>query len=238
MAKYCPDCGSENKDGTKFCENCGKALPPDAAQAGPRTEPQPEDAGAASPVSTGFSERLNDPEILAAAKKNRKAARIFAMILVPLPLIAAVIYGIVSEKTDLKQALIGGAFVSVVFLVFAVISFVKTRTAKRYDAVVIEKKSRQRSDNNENNTSYYTEYVTIVRTDEGKKKKIVERDSGGMTAYDYLNIGDRFRYHPQFNFPYELYDKTKAPYLVCVSCGKRNAVENDRCSKCNIPLLK
>ena len=51
-------------------------------------------------------------------------------------------------------------------------------------------------------------------------------------------MGDRFRYHPQFKFPYELYDKSKAPYIACVSCGKTNAVTEDRCQKCGIPLLK
>ena len=44
--------------------------------------------------------------------------------------------------------------------------------------------------------------------------------------------------HPQFRFPYELYDKSRAPYIACVSCGTKNPVEADRCKKCTLPLLK
>lgn len=51
-------------------------------------------------------------------------------------------------------------------------------------------------------------------------------------------IAERFRCHPQFAFPYELYDKSKADCLYCVICQKKNPVEADRCPKCGAPLLK
>ena len=80
--------------------------------------------------------------------------------------------------------------------------------------------------------------LRVVRTTDGKTKKIAENEGSQIWAYSYLNIGDRFRYHPQFSFPYELYDKSKAPYIACVRCGTKNPVSSDRCSKCGIPLLK
>ena len=51
-------------------------------------------------------------------------------------------------------------------------------------------------------------------------------------------IAKRFRCHPQFAFPYELYDKSKTDCLYCVICQKKNPVEADRCPKCGAPLLK
>ncbi|MBR6005785.1 MAG: zinc ribbon domain-containing protein, partial [Clostridia bacterium] len=83
-----------------------------------------------------------------------------------------------------------------------------------------------------------TEYVTTVRTSDGKKKRIVEQEGSQIWAWNYLQVGDRFKYHPQFHFPYELYDKSKAPYIACIGCGTKNSVEADCCQKCGLPLLK
>ena len=66
----------------------------------------------------------------------------------------------------------------------------------------------------------------------------METDQGRNQAWDYLQIGERFRYHPEFNFPYELYDKSHAPCLCCAVCEKKNPVTADRCAKCGAPLIK
>ena len=187
----------------------------------------------------GFSDRVNHPEIVATIKKNRKAAGIFAFFLVPLPVIGAVIYAIVSEKTDIGQAAMMGGIVSAVFLAFALFSFIRERAKNTYEATVIDKKSRLTyRHKNSDDQEMVTEYVTVVRTVDGKKKKIVEHEGTQIWAWDYLQPGDRFKYHPQFHFPYELYDKSRAPYIACVSCGTKNPVEADRCKKCGLPLLK
>ena len=77
-----------------------------------------------------------------------------------------------------------------------------------------------------------------MRTADGRAKKITERDDSNHMAWDYLQPGERFRYHPQLGFPYELWDKSHAPYLACPVCGKKHAVTEDRCRKCGVPLLK
>ena len=33
---------------------------------------------------------------------------------------------------------------------------------------------------------------------DGKKKRIVEQEGSQIWAWDYLQVGDRFKYHPQF----------------------------------------
>ncbi len=244
MSKFCQNCGAPTEENTKFCPNCGAAQ--NAAPAQPNGAPAygaPARAGTGAVrqgiPAPGFSDRVNHPEILAAVKKNRKAAGVFAFFLVPLPLIGFVIYSVVSDQMEIAQAAMIGGIVSAVFLVFALFSFIRERAKNTYEATVIDKSSRDTyrhgtSDSRER----ITEYITVVRTADGKKKKIVEYEGSQLWAYNYLEIGDRFRYHPQFPFPYELYDKSHAPYLACVNCGTKNPVEADRCKKCDLPLLK
>lgn len=187
----------------------------------------------------GFSDRVNDPEVLAALKKNRKAGAILSFFVVPLPLIGFVVYSKVTGDMEMKEAVTIGLIVSAVFLAFALFSFVKSKVEKPYEAVVVDQEERlveRIDDDNRRNT--YTEYITVVQTTDGKKKKIKEQSTSQVWAYRYLEEGDRFRYHPEFAFPYELYDKARAPYIACVACSTQNPVEADRCKKCNVPLLK
>ena len=242
---FCSNCGAQIESNTKFCPNCGtaqNATPAPAQQNAPQyTAPAYAGNGTVQNgiPTPGFSDRVNYPEILAAVKKNRKAAGIFSLFFVPLPLLGFVIYSIVSDKMETTDALKYGAVISGIFLLFALYGFVKERAKNTYEATVIDKKSRRNyRHNNSDDNSYYTEYITVVRTVDGKKKRIVEQEGTQIWAWDYLQVGDRFKYHPQFRFPYELYDKTRAPYIACVSCGTKNPVEADRCQKCNLPLLK
>lgn len=249
MAKFCTNCGTQIDESTRFCPNCGAAIAAPAPAQQNVTQYTAPVYGAPAWAGNGavrqgipapgFSDRVNHPEILAAVKKNRKAARVFAFFLVPFPVIGAVLYALVSKKTDIGQAAMMGGIVSAIFLAFALFSFIKERAKNTYEATVIDKKSGLTyRHKNTDDQEMVTEYVTVVRTSDGKKKRIVEQEGTKIWAWDYLQVGDRFKYHPQFHFPYELYDKSRAPYIACVSCGTKNPVEADRCQKCNLPLLK
>ena len=232
MARFCSNCGNGLREGASFCENCGAAVPAEAAFAGTGAVRN----GIPAP---GFSDRVDHPEILAAVKKNRKASGIFGLFIVPLPLIGFFLYSLFSDEMETSNALLIGGIVSAVFLVFALFGMARSGARNGYEAVVVSKKSvrtyrHQNSDHNE----MVTEFRTIVRTSDGKQKKITEWDGSQVWAYNYLNVGDRFRYHPQFAFPYEKYDKSTAPFIGCVSCGFQNSVMNDRCQRCGVPLLK
>ena len=245
MAKFCPNCGSALNEGVKFCPECGESIQQNTT---PQTTPEVQSAaptyaenGAVSQgiPAPGFSDRVNDPKILEAVKKNRKAAGKFSIAIIPLPLIGFVAYSLFSNKMEIGQAMKAGGFVSVVFLIFMLYSTMKQNPKNTYEATVIDKKSRRvYRRKSSDDRSYYTEYIIVVKTESGKKKRIIEREGSQLLAWNYLNVGDRFKYHPQFNFPYELYDKSKAPYIVCVSCGTKNATEADCCQKCGLPLLK
>jgi hypothetical protein len=96
-------------------------------------------------------------------------------------------------------------------------------------------KTRHRGGENESYQTY-TEFTTVINTDAGKKKKIVERDSGRL-MYDYLTVGDRVHYHPMFG-TYEKYDKSKDRIIYCNVCSTKNLIQNDRCKQCNNLLFK
>ena len=59
-------------------------------------------------------------------------------------------------------------------------------------------KHRHRDDTGRRNRTVDYDYITIAQTTNGKTKKIVETDHSMIWAYDHLNVGDRFRYHPQY----------------------------------------
>ena len=248
---FCPNCGSQIEGQPNFCEQCGAPLTvqsaapadirPDTQQPSPEFDPARFYAGTGAVrngiPAPGYSDRCNDPEILQALQKNNKAGNILSLFLIPLPLIGFVIYSIVTDNVPIEEAIRNGLIVSAVFLVFAVLSKISSAMKKPYEAVVTDKKSRMRMRNGDEN-GRYTEYTTIVQTNDGKRKKIVETDRSRTFAWNYLNIGDRFRFHPKFAFPYERFEKSSARCLYCVVCQMENPVEADRCQKCGVPLLK
>ena len=176
----CSNCGKQIPDNVRFCPQCG--APQNTAQSQQFTAQQ--NAQPSGPYAAqmytgpgyagngavrlgiplpGYSDRVNDPEILAAVKKNRKAAGIFGLILVPIPLIGFVIYSLVTKKMETGKAALIGGIVSAVFLIFALVSLVKSRAKHTYDAVVTDKKTRRVQRNNSSYNSYYTKYITVAK---------------------------------------------------------------------------
>lgn len=209
------------KHGSQFGQ-AGAEGAPSAAQA-PSGYPQP-----------GFSGRIDDPEIKAALAKNSRAAGKFMLLLLPLPIIGFPIYALVTKDMGLTQALLAGGALSAIFLIINLVSKSKHSAKNTYDATVIAK----RHDTNRTDDSEQSAYRTIVRTAQGRKKTIVETSNPPKSAFEYLRIGDRFRYHPQLAFPYEKFDKTGDGFVYCVCCTEKNDLRSDRCCKCGVPLLK
>ena len=187
----------------------------------------------------GWSDRVDNPEILAGLERRRKSAFRWTCIGIVLALAAP---PLVSKYLDTSVAM-GDAFKigCVIAGIIALCSFLGklSRSAKNaYEGEVTDKREEIRHKSGKNGDSYRTEYVTYVQRVDGGKEKIKDSSKRAASAWEYLKVGDRFKYHPQFAFRYELYDKSKAEHLFCPVCAKKNPVESDRCSRCYAPLLK
>ena len=243
--KFCTECGQRLDEGVKFCPNCGKAVSAEVAGKEPQNNTYtPNDSQNQTPdyppnytpnYTPGFSTRIHDPQIKAALRKNRRASRIFLLISMPIPVIVACIYALVTGEMELGQAFVSGAAVSCIILIINLLIGMSHSAKHSYEAVVIDKREGYASGRDEDQR---TVYKTIVRTTDGHKKVIEETSHIPSSAYEYLCVGDRFRYHPQLAYPYEKYDKSKDGFVYCACCSKKNDLYEDRCTKCGVPLLK
>ena len=189
----------------------------------------------------GWSDRVNDPEILAGLEKNRKAAFRWTCIGIALAFVVPAAVSIfVEDSIKMGDALKLGGLIAGIMLVCVVFNRLSKSMKNAYEGVVTDKREevRRSGSRKDGDRSYSTEYVTYVQTSDGRKKKIKETHTFAYSAWEYLKVGDRFKYHPQLDYPYELYDKSKAPHLFCPVCVKQNPVEADRCRRCHAPLLK
>ncbi len=230
----CASCGAEMPSDADFCISCGTAKGNEAPQ------PAPNGADYAPPSAglVGFSDYCNHPEILAAAKGNKKFSIGCMWILTLVPLIGFPVAGLLIDDLPFGEAVIIGVGIAVVMLIFNLIALSRTKKPM-WEGVVVNKYSKEKSEHRggeDDNHRTYTEYTTIINTDEGKKKTIVERDSG-RHMYDYLSVGERVRFHPTFG-TYEKYDKSKDRYIYCNVCSMMNPIQNDRCKRCNNLLFK
>lgn len=263
---FCPNCGNKLPEGAAFCSGCGAKLkqtapnicascgaemPSDAnfciscgtAKGSGAAVPPPAPSGAAysQPTSKGligFSDYCNHPEILAAAKGNKKFAVGCMWILTLVPLIGFPVAGLLIDDLPFGEAAVIGVGIAIVMLIFNLIALRRTKKPM-WEGVVVNKYSKEKSEHRggeDDNYRTYTEYTTVINTDTGKKKTIVERDSG-RHMYDYLSVGDRVRFHPMFG-TYEKYDKSKERIIYCNVCSMMNPIQNDRCKRCNNLLFK
>lgn len=239
--KFCTECGQRLEEGVKFCPNCGNAVPAEANGQEPQNNTYTmNDSRNHTPdcppnYTPGFSTRIHDPEIKAALRRTRSISRIFLLISIPIPVVVASIYALVTKEMELGKAIIGGAVVSGIILLINFLTGMSHSAKNAYEAVVIDKKFEYTKTEHD---TYNHVYKTIVRTTDGRKKVIEETSHIPRSAYEYLCVGDRFRYHPQLAYPYEKYDKSKDGFVYCACCMAKNDLSGDRCQKCGVPLLK
>lgn len=159
-------------------------------------------------------------------------------ILVFVPLIGFPIAGLLIDEMPFGESLVIGVGIAIVMLIVNLLALWRTKQPM-WEGVVVNQYSKEKSEHRggeDDNYRTYTEYTTIINTDAGKKKTIVEKDSG-RHMYDYLSVGDRVRYHPRFG-TYEKYDKSKDRIVYCNVCTMMNPIQNDRCKRCNNLLFK
>lgn len=224
MATFCTLCGNEIVEGSGFCGSCGAKVE-DFRPTGGK-------------VHIGFSDKIDDPELLAARRKQKRATFIFALIIIPLPIMITLILGIANDSFEYLP--VGGG-VTLIFLLSVLISVIKSKTKTQWDGTVLKKYTREvRTRDKDGDYLAHTEYIIEVQKDDGKMTKIKEggRSGGASYYFDYLNEGDKIRYYPQFANFYEKYDKTGDSEVNCPICSTFNSLDLDYCEKCGAPIFK
>jgi len=237
---FCTNCGEKLPDDAAFCVNCGTPVHKaggDAKEAPPQTlSPSRGDLPTKDNTAlVGWSPKSSHPEILEAVRKNKKSAMGCAwafMLLFPVGFLLA---GLFMDDMPLNEAIIIGVGLGAIMLI---INLVRIKGMKRplWEGVVAEKFHKKRQRHRDDTVDTYTEYTTVIKTDAGKKKRIIEKDSD-RHMYDYLSVGDRVRYHPAFG-TYEKYDKSRDKIIYCNVCRMMNKIEDDRCKRCDNLLFK
>ena len=237
---YCIHCGEKILDDGAFCPFCGQKTSkttdkyPDEMTHDNTTQ----ETDVRQNIRPGFSKKINDPAIHAAIKKNGKAALIFAVIIILAPIIVTFIIG---AKNDDMSVVGGGVVISIIFLVINLISGVKKKSEKQWDGIVIDKcveeKRKKYTPEGDRDVQTTIVYKTMFQTDNGKIK-ILEEPAINNVYYNYLNIGDKVRYYPQFTCYYEKFDKSLDTYAICPICATKNDISKDTCSRCGVPIIK
>ncbi len=230
----CTACGAELPDGTEFCINCGTPVDPKTPK-----PIQPGQAATFVPEQgrtglVGFSDMYNHPEIQAAMQKNKKFGIGCMWVLVFVPLIGFPIAGLLMDDFPFGESVVVGVFISIVMLIFSLLSLRRSKQPI-WEGVVVNKYSKEKYEHRDS-TETYTEFTTVITTDAGKKKTIVEKNSR-RHMYDYLSVGDRVRFYPKLG-TYEKYDKSRDRIIYCNICSMMNPIQNDRCKRCNNLLFK
>ena len=221
----CKNCNAQLDDSEQVCRYCGTPVAPDAPAA---ETPSPAPAYG----SAGYSLLVDSDEVRSALKKNNRVSNIAVFVFVLLPFIGFLIYGAVSDKMDIGQAAVYGLIVSAIFALVSLIVAIKHKLAKPFEGTVADKKKSIRMA--KNNGVPRTKYTIRFDCDDGKRRK----KEVSIPVYEYLEIGEKVRYLPQFPQPYEKYDKRADGEVLCMFCSKKNPLTETVCSFCHKPLIK
>lgn len=185
----------------------------------------------------GWSEVPNSAEMAETIRKQKKSSIKWMFVFALLFPIGFLLAGLLSDEVPLIEALIIGIGLGLFVLA---LNMWRLKDMKKpvWEGVVTKKfeKKRYKRDHDDGTSTPYTEYIVLIRTEGGKKKKIVEGERD-TSMYRYLDIEDRVRYHPALE-TYEKYDKSKDKVIYCNVCRMLNSIANERCERCESLLFK
>ncbi|HPV99829.1 MAG TPA: zinc ribbon domain-containing protein [Oscillospiraceae bacterium] len=221
---YCPNCGAQVSENTRFCPACG-------GETNRTSQDAPRSAGL-----RGFSPRIDDPAFAKYVKKTNRWSAILSIALAVAAVIGCYIAGEMgAEGMKNPQALLIGLGIGGMFLTVALFQILGRKRGATWDGTVEDKKIKKKTETTEDTSTNYLEYSVIIRSDQGKKHVIRNRNTDIL--YNYYRVGDRVRHHAGLN-SYEKYDKTGDQFIPCNACGTLCDIQEDYCFRCKCPLLK
>ena len=229
MSKFCMHCGTGMTDDARFCPSCGQHADDSTFQV---------EGKGAPPALTlkGWTARHLDPEVVARAEKNKRAAKGFTIFLTVVFPIGFALAGIFVDDMPFGEALIIGIGLGLLMLVIGLVRMSRMKSGT-WDGTVTDKKKQQKTDHSQDDSTvrYKTVYTLVVTEESGKKHRLRYTDNSAM--YNYFNVGDRIRCHMAFG-TYEKFDKSRDTVIFCNICATLNDLVNDRCKSCRLPLFK
>ncbi len=197
---------------------------------------------------TDYSRLTETEQVKEALAKVRKTSRTWGVIIVLLPIVITFCVGIFSKGITVAKALPIGLGVSVIFLIFNLVNWVKESAKKPWKGVVVDKEilpvtNRENSSGTRDkygkkrDTTRHEVRLVHVRDEEGKIHTIEAGVLSGY-VYDYFNVGDQLRFVPGFPFPYEKRDKSQDTYTICMWCSRKVDLSEETCPRCHKPVIK
>ncbi len=190
--------------------------------------------------SLGYSNRINDPAFAAYLRNSERYAWIFSFILAAAAIIGFFVYGETSRDMDNPEALYIGLLIGGMFVIIAFFTNLSKKGGWTWDGTVcdkkVEKKRRPRkTDDPDYHMQEYMLYKIIIQSDHRKKYEITAENDD--TLYNYYQIGEKYLFNGKLS-RYEKYDKSKDTIVFCNACASKNEMTDERCHRCNCPLLK
>jgi len=184
-----------------------------------------------------FSQKINDPAFARYVKDANRYSGYFSLGLAIVAVLGFFINGEVSDNMENPESLFIGLGIGSMFVLIALFQIVGRNKSTTWDGTISDKKTENKRRRSKYDESWinYTKYTVEIRGDNGKIHTTSAEDDD--TKYNYYKIGDRVRHHKGLN-TYEKEDKSGDAIIFCNACASLNDINEDKCVRCNCPLLK
>ena len=227
---YCWKCGRSIEKGHDNCPFCGAPYN------------KFKTASALGAGGVGWSNQEDHPSFGAYHRRSRKT---FQICLVILSLIIGFVLFILPGELnfDAEGLKIYAGVLAIVWGIDLLWYFLSNRSKKSWDGVVTGKETEEYTttsrdkETGRTETKHHTRFILHFRKDDGSEEKLPATDNSGW--YDYLNEGDRVRYHGKKSMNYyEKYDKSHDETIPCAGCGSERDARENFCGRCGCVILK
>lgn len=164
-------------------------------------------------------------------KEKEKKGIGCATIIILLPIPGAIIYGLVSEKSDFAHSFIYGCFISLVFLIFTIISAIKEKKERRRAEKVEKFRAANAAKYGGAQNSAVAATQSAVPSGPKSKGTIADAPQKRFCPECGAELGETAKFCPKCGSPVP--EKAKAPQKrFCAECGAELPKDAKFCENC------